>query len=136
MNKDFNVPEGISPDGLRAYQVIRAQLNGFKFSDGEDMSGGGCTGFYTPEKWESMGNEYGKKSVLIVVYDGGDLRGHFNMDAAYDEGCMLIDYLRSEGKDTKGFNCYESIEKMSEALRAAGFFVEECTGYYAAVYKL
>jgi len=127
---DFDMPEDLSPDGQHAYRVIRARLNAFK-----DLNTGGCKAFYSPFEWAARGEQSGLKSVLIVVYDGGDLRGHFNMDAAYEGHCMLVDFLRENGRSTSGLNGYESIEKMQEALGEAGFFFEECNNWYGAVYK-
>ena len=128
---DFDMPAGLSADGVKAYEAIKKCLNNF-----EGFDTGGCQSFYSPTEWEAKGEQYGTKSVLVVVYDGSDLRSYFNMDAAYEGGCLLADFLRSEGKPTSGINCYETIEKVQEALKVAGFFVEECTGWYAAVYKL
>jgi hypothetical protein len=128
---DFDMPEGLSADGVKAYEAIKKHLNGF-----DGLETGGCTSFYSPTEWARRGESYGKESVLIVVYDGGDLRPYFNMDAAYEADCLMFDFLRADGKDTSKVERYSMIERTHEALRAAGFFVEECTGWHAAVYKL
>ncbi len=128
---DFDMPEGLSADGVKAYEAIKKHLNSF-----DGLETGGCKAFYSPTEWAARGEPYGKGSVLIVVYDGGDLRPSFNMDAAYEADCLMIDFLREEGKDTSGIERYSMIERTQAALKAAGFFVEECTTWYAAVYKL
>jgi hypothetical protein len=128
---DFDMPEGLSADGVKAYEAIKKCLNNF-----EGFDTGGCQSFYSPSEWSARGEQYGKGSVLIVVYDGSDLRSYFSMDAAYEGGCLLANHLRSQGKSTTGINCYETIEKVQAALESVGLFVEECTGWYAAVYKV
>lgn len=77
-----------------------------------DFSTGGCTPFYTSEAWAARGEDYGTKSKLVVVYDGGELRPFFSLD--------------------EGYTLYE---KMRKALDEAGYWVEQCTGWYSAIYK-
>lgn len=119
-NEDvFAMPENLDAAGQRAHSAIVAQLQ--KVGHTET---GGCKTFYSPEEWRERGEEYGTSSKLIVVYDGGEVALSFSMDAAYNE-------LARPG--TK--NCYRFYEAMSKALEEAGFYVEECTGWYAAVYE-
>lgn len=128
-------PECLSPAGARAYDAVIAHLN--KNGRIKDISTGGCKAFYSPEEWQDRKELYGTKSVLVVVYDGGDLRRFFNMDAAYDSSLDYKDFLKGEDRDLpKGFNMYGSVENMQESLRIAGFFAEECTGWYAAIYEI
>jgi hypothetical protein len=70
--------------------------------------------FYTPEEWAARGEEYGTKSALVVTHDGGDHASYFNFD-----------YMR-----------YKSIDKMMEALAAIGYYAEQCTCWYSAIYKI
>ncbi len=72
--------------------------------------GGGCQAFRAPEDWDG---EYGRGSVLILVHDGGDLAAYCNMD--YEQ--------------------YGQVETLSAALNEAGFWMEQCTSWYSAVYK-
>lgn len=123
--KDF------STDHLDEHQRKIAQviLDAAFGADEEDCaSGGGCRAFYTPQEWEDRGEQYGQEAELIVVYDGGDLGYYFNMDRSYDMTCMAAE---------AGFKPepYATYEKMRKALEAIGFYAEECTGWYSAIYK-
>lgn len=75
----------------------------------EPDAGGGKT-FVHPSEWDG---EYGKESLLIIVHDGGDYAKYFNMD----------------------YQDYEAIELMSKALDKLGVFVQDCEGWYSAVYE-
>lgn len=110
MNSDFAMPEGLSEDGQKAWKTIVALL----LDDDPDMSTGGCKAFRSPRfHLETQGEKYGKGSELIVVYGGGDHRPYFSHD----------------------YECYDLIERVQNALGALGMHVEECTGWYAAIYK-
>jgi hypothetical protein len=124
MNITLDMPNDLSAKGKKAYAIIVEFLKAHELTDT-----GGCTAFYSPAAWRKCGEEYGKKSELIVVYDGGDLRPVFSMDAAYDLDCMI--YQETGKPSTTPYSLYEG---MQAKLRAAGFHVEECTGYYSAVY--
>lgn len=110
MNNDFAMPDGLSEDGQKAWKAIVTLL----MDDDPLMSTGGCKAFRSPRfHLETQGEKYGKGSELIVVYDGGSHRPYFNMDAG----------------------CYDLAERMSNVLESLGMYLEECTGWYAAVYK-
>jgi hypothetical protein len=50
---------------------------------GDDASGGGCRAFYSPGEFsrkEGWGHAPDKNLLLVVVHDGGDMRGLFNYD--------------------------------------------------------
>lgn len=66
---------------------------------------------HTSEGW---GGEYGKNAVLILEHYLGD---------------PLWPYVNYDGGQ------YEKIERLADALSAAGFWVEDCTGWYSAVYE-
>ncbi len=108
MDSHFAMPENLSPEGQNAWKTIVTIL----MSEDPQMSTGGCTAFYSPQKWRERGERYGVESELIVVYDGGEHRRFFT----YDE------------------DDYEAMERVNAALGAIGFYLEECTGWYAAVY--
>lgn len=109
MNRDNNAkPDGLSALGQKAHEVIMRVLTAHEMTET-----GGCKSFYSPDEWRVRGEEYGCESELIVVYDGGSLRPFFNLDA----------------------ECYSLNEEMRKALDEAGLHVEECTGWYAAVYR-
>ena len=81
---------------------------------GEAPDGGGCRAFYAPAEWIARGEDYGCDSALVLVHDGGDLSPFCNW---------------SHGR-------YKAIEAFSAFLKTKGFFVEQCTGWYSAVYPL
>jgi len=93
-------------ESLKIASVIKIVL-------GEGASGG-SKAFYTPKQWEERGESYGHKSSLIVVHDGGDLAPYCNYD----------------------YECYGLIEKMDAALKEIGYYLESCTCWYSAVYKI
>lgn len=107
MNKDFNIPAGLSKDGYEAAKVVRKVL-------GEQASGGGCRAFYTPEEWRQRGEKYGLGAELIVVHDGGDAAPYFNLD----------------------YMMYELHDKMQNELEKVGLYAEACTSWYTAVYPV
>jgi hypothetical protein len=58
--------------------------------------------------------EYGKGALLILVHESCD---------------PLYPYVNYDGLQ------YGKIEQLSDALSAAGFWVEDCTGWYSGVYE-
>ena len=67
----------------------------------------------TPKEWRDTGAEYGHYSSMIVVHDGGDHAGFFNYD-----------YCQ-----------YDHINEMYKALKPLGFYAEQCTCWYSAIYR-
>jgi hypothetical protein len=106
---DYNArPDGLSEKGNAAYDAIRRVMTKRNATDT-----GGCKTFYSPAEWKARGEDYGCESELIIVYDGGDVRSLMMVDDMYD--------------------VHEDIDK---ALDELGLYVEHCTGWYAAVYKV
>jgi hypothetical protein len=106
---DFDRPDGLSPEGEKALDAL---LGFIQYRD--LRSGGGCRAFYTPEEWKARGELYGTESVLIICHDGGDLAPMCNMD----------------------YECYKLHDEMQRVMGQAGFFVQDCTGWYSAVYPV
>ena len=106
--KNFALPDGVSALGKKAHEAIMAVLQKY-----DCARSGGCKVFYSPKEWKARGEQYGLKSQLIVVYDGGDHRRFFNMDEEE----------------------YKLWDEMHDALGKVGVYAEECTGWYAAVYE-
>ena len=104
-----SMPVDLSPEGVKAYETVMKVL-----TEHGALYTGGCKTFYAPSDWKRRGEKYGQGATLIVVYDGGDVGQFFSLDKAYPS--------------------YKTHTTMTEALKAAGFFVEECTGWYAAIY--
>lgn len=77
-----------------------------------DATGGGCQAFHSPDKWQQRGEQYGTRSLLVVVHDGGDLAPLCNPDY----GAPLC------------------IRALDEELRGMGLFLEPCTAWYSAIY--
>lgn len=74
----------------------------------KDMTYTGSKVFYSPQEWADRGESYGLKSELIIQYDGStDIR-----------------YLT------------ELCDDVTEGLLEHGLYVECCTGWYSAVYKM
>jgi hypothetical protein len=58
--------------------------------------------------------EYGKGALLILQHESCD---------------PLYPYVNYDGGQ------YEKIEQLADALSAAGFWVQDCTGWYSGVYE-
>jgi len=67
--------------------------------------------YRTPEEWDG---DYGRGSILIIIHEEDDTLARH---CSYDR----YDYL--------------AIEKLSKALNHEGYWVEQCTTWYSAVYK-
>lgn len=112
LEPDHNaMPDGLDAAGRAAHAAIMEVLR----ADDATYTGG-CKSFYSPAEWQARREKYGCGSKPIVVYDGGALRPYFNMDA--DDGA------------------YSFTTKMQTALGKVGLYAEECTGWYAAIYRV
>lgn len=80
----------------------------------KDASGGGCKAFYSTTEWKERKESYGLNSGLIVVHDGGDLAKYCNLD----------------------YESYLDCKKLNQALGEIGYYIEGCTCWYSAVYKI
>ncbi len=109
----LDVPDSLSSYGCAVYQTIMDVLKKHELG-----YTGGCKAFYSPEEWlEDRGEQYGKGSELIVVYDGGDLRQFFNSNECGAHGYWTM------------------FEEMIHELAKVGMYFEECTGWYCAIYR-
>lgn len=66
--------------------------------------------------WETAGHRpYGQGAMMLVLHEpGSELRPYCNYDC-YE---------------------YDKIERLSDALKAVGLYVEDCTGDYSGVYEV
>jgi hypothetical protein len=127
---DFAQPPGLCADGVKAWETIT------KFLIKRHITyTGGCTTFYSPEQWKARDEEYGTRGVLIVVYDGGEVRPVFNMDAAYAQDFEIRAAMQEFKEPLGKFKPYEALEAMQDELKKVGLYSDECTGWYSAVYK-
>lgn len=118
MSEDFLAkPEGLTAEGEKAYETVMAVLKKYNALDT-----GGCKAFYSPAEWRNRGEEYAGGSELVIVYDGGDLKHFFSMDACY------YDNPHSSKR-------YDRYEEMQAALNGSGLYFEEGTSWYSGVYK-
>lgn len=70
--------------------------------------------FWTPEEWKDKGEDYGTESELVVCYDGLNSFSH------------ICDTMSGS---------ISAHEKLQDELFKAGYFFEQCTNWYGAVYK-
>jgi hypothetical protein len=70
--------------------------------------------FFTPKEWKDRGELFGEGSELIIMHDGNGMAPYF-----------AHEYER-----------YEMIGEMHKALKAENLYVEQCTSWYSAVYKI
>ena len=110
-NPDLAMPEGLSAGAEEAWRLVvrTAVERGLEYT-------GGSRVFYSPQEWRDRGEQYGTNSELVIVYDGSDVGRLFSLDKD-----MTADYV--------------NLNAMSETLHSVGFFAEECTCWYAALYK-
>ena len=84
--ENCEIPSEVSQDGrIAARTIIKEATKNPKFSTG------GSPAFYSTQEWKKRGEEYGQKSELIILHDGGDLAKYFSYD----------------------YECYPSIDKDS-----------------------
>jgi len=95
------------PEGLSLLGDVAAQIIRTQAVRQGLTNAGGCKVFYSPAEWAERGEQYGCESELVIVYDGSEAR-----------------YL-AEFNDTVG-----------NVLAREGLFIECCTCWYAAVYKI
>jgi hypothetical protein len=105
------VPEGVSENGRKAAEIIRAYVLEL---DLLGTSGGSV--FRDPAEWD---DNFGRNSLLVVVHEGLDAGPCLSMDGAYNSGC--------------GYALYEAL---TDRLRDAGLFIEQCTTWYSAIYEI
>ncbi len=110
VREGFEIPEGLSPEGLKAAWVITDF-----FAKARRTGTGGCRTFYSPQQWKDRKEEFGCDSVLLVVHDGGDVAAVINPDYGCDPRVR---------------------ERLNTRLAEAGFYLEPCTCWYAAVYPI
>jgi len=104
------IPDGeLSRKGREAAECIVEFL---KSRDMTDHGGGGR--FYGPEQWDERGESYGLGSLLIVTHDGGAHAPAFSYD----------------------YECYDLMQELDQELKKIGVYVEQCTGWYSAIYSI
>lgn len=103
---DFAKPEGLSPLGELAYEVVMTLINL------HNLKAGGSKTFYSPQEWRERKEEFGSNSELIVVYGPTDVMQLF--DATED----------AEWED-----------QMNELLAKRDLYFERCTTWYSAIYN-
>ncbi len=103
-NKDLARPECLTDAGIRAWECIVRFLQKKRM-----LYTGGCPAFKNPATWAE---EFGRESILVVVHDGGCLAPIFNWD--YDQEKL--------------------VEEMRQWLGKHGFWAEQCTSWYSAIY--
>jgi uncharacterized protein (TIGR02996 family) len=108
VDRTLAIPPELSPRGKEAAQLI------LDFLLAEGLTGTcGCQAFYSSQQWKERGEEFGPDSLLILVYDGGDI-----------DTCM--DPLKGQ---------HELVDRFQQHLERNGFVIEPCTHWYSAIYE-
>jgi len=81
---------------------------------GPNPCGSGVRAFWTPDEWIARNEKFGKDSLLILCHDGGDLAVMCNWD----------------------YGRYDLSRKLERELRRHGYYYEQCTSWYSAVYRI
>lgn len=100
------IPAGLSKDGRRAAQVLRA----FLLEEGVTDENGGT--FYSPRQWAERGELYGRTSLVIITHDGGSHAPYFNLD----------------------YEAYDAHERLRARMAQHGFWIEAGTCWYSYVF--
>lgn len=106
---DF-VTDHLSNEQKKIASVVKSVI---KDVMGREAFGGGCRAFWTPEEWQARKEQYGTNSKLVLVHDGGDLARFCSYD----------------------YQDYDAVERLNQALEKAGYYFEQCTTWYSAVYE-
>lgn len=140
-NPDLAKPANLSAQGEQAHAAIVAHLCEHNLAAPSSTHG---FAFYAPTAWRARGEEYGRDSELILVYEGSALRSVFSLDGALesyeqvrDSAAYLLEEFPSIAplvEKTVAQGPYVAYERMVAAMAKAGFYIEECTRWYAAVY--
>lgn len=108
LGPEWDIPEGLCRAALKAAHALR------DFCLQHDLTfTGGCRVFYSPAEWQARGESYGTHSLLVCVYDGAACRRALSL----------------AGED------YPMVEAFAQVLDDLDLYVEECTGWYAAIYN-
>lgn len=117
-NKDFDTSH-LTDEQRKIAEVILKTTFGDSFEeryyDGQM--------FYSPSEWRG---DYGTNSELVISYGRGDAYYSLSYDGCYEMKCI------SEG----AVDAYATAECVTEELAKIGYFIEQCTTSYAAVYKI
>jgi len=93
----------IPKDTETCYKVVN------RFIKRHKLYTGGCKTFYTPREWKYRKEEFGLESLLIVVYDGSDVKRLFIGDLAN----KFQKYLAEHGyRFENGLHWYSYITKL------------------------
>ena len=106
-NSDLKAPETITKTGARAWKVIVEYL-----TNREMDYTGGCKAFFTGLEAEKYHGYKLADAVLVVHYDGGNLRYCFN----------------------RNWETTNLVDEMERALEDAGFCVQPSTNWASAIY--
>ena len=112
VDRKLAIPPDLSPPGKAAAHVIVE----FLLREGLTNTGG-CQAFYSPLQWKERGGEIGHNSLLILVYDGGDIND-----------CMSTERPWGGSRDL--------VDRFEQNLRRNGFAIERCTSWYSAIYEV
>ena len=113
-HSNLTAPATLSKKGKEAVQKVLDVMAKHGLDATKEDFTGGCRAFWTPEEWAARGEEYGRKSVVVVVHDGGDVGNFFSFDREQ----------------------YKLVEEMNDALGEIGLFAEQCTCWYSAIYPI
>ena len=82
-----------------------------EFIAANDIGSDGGNAMYSTEKWKERGEDYGNMAVLVITHDGGCHADMFTNPYAPE------------------------YEKLVEYLGEYGYYPEQCTGWYSAIYR-
>ena len=130
LDKDFDISD-LKGESLKVAKIIIGVIkerNSFPESSEEviELSGHGCKVF-----WPSP-NRCGwtNGAALEIHHEGTDVDHLFCFRGAEELGCMASEYGGSYQDGWKGY------EQMTEALKKAGYYMEEVNGAVSGVYRI
>ncbi len=107
LSSDWDIPKDITRLARKTAESIRA----FAIKNGLTATGGTRI-FYSPREWQDRGERYGLTSLLIICYEGTEIKRAFSHDA----------------------EDYRMIERLSKQLIKLDVFTEECTATYSSLH--
>lgn len=106
LSPHWDIPKDITRLARKTAEAIRA----FALKNG--LTHTGSRVFYSPAEWQKRGEAYGTESLLIICYEGAEIKRALSFD----------------GED------YRMMERLSKRLEKLDVFTEEATAWYSTLH--
>lgn len=103
MNNDLEL---VPKETMEVWKLVKSFIGRHR------LHTGGCKTFYTPSEWKYRKESYCQNALLIVVYDGSNVRELFDPRFGY-----------------------KLMEKFTKYLNEKGYYFECGTHWYSGIYR-